>query len=610
MRKSKRKLQETLPSLGKILRRLWPEIVKQKVSILVAIIAMLLEIMARLMDPWPLKFIFDTILLVETQKLSSGEPIQNYHILSLTLFTLSILGIRGLGAGATYFSRVTMATAATQIMTRVRGQLYDHIQNLSLSFHTQAKSGDLITRVTYDIERLREVTVVAVLPLLVNSLTLVGMLGVMLVINWELALISLLVIPLFLFNTTRATRQIQGVAKQQRQREGAMAATAAESIGAIKIVQSLSLQEMLSKAFSKNNSKSLKEGARAQRLSAGLERTVEWLVAISTSLVLWRGVVLVLEGQLTPGDLLVFVSYLKTAFKPMRQLAKYTSQISKATASGERVIELLDTPTEIRDDPNAIPAPPFKGSIQFQRVSFGYRPERPTLRQLDLNIPPGQRVAIVGPSGSGKSTLTNLLLRLYDPTSGEIRIDGWDIRAYQLNSLRQQISVVLQENTLFGVSIRDNIAYGCLGATEAEVIAAAKLANAHEFIQDLPREYDSILGERGATLSGGQRQRIAIARAAIRRAPIVILDEPTTGLDNASQAVVLEALERLIQGKTSFWISHDLSTVERADLILYLEKGRIKEHGTHAQLIEQRGHYAKLYHLQGSRQEETYAVGV
>lgn len=610
MKKAKRNLQETLPSLGKILRRFWPEILQQKGEIGIAVVALLLEIAARLMDPWPLKFIFDTILIVETQKLSRGEPIQDYHILSLTLFTLSILGIRGLGAAATYISRVSMAVAATQIMTRIRGQLYDHIQNLSLSFHTRAKSGDLITRVTYDIERLREVTVVAVLPLLVNSLTLLGMLAVMVVLHWQLALISLMVVPLFLFSTTRATRKIQGVAKQQRQREGAMAATAAESIGAIKIVQSLSLQAMLSQAFSRDNSKSLKEGARAQRLSAGLERTVEWLVAISTSLVLWRGVVLVLDGQLTPGDLLVFVSYLKTAFKPMRQLAKYTSQISKATASGERVVELLDTPAEIQDEPLAIPAPPFRGQIQFYRVSFGYRPGREILKGLDLTIQAGQKVAVVGPSGSGKSTLAHLLLRLYDPTQGEILFDGWDIRAYQIHSLRHQISVVLQENTLFGVSIRDNIAYGCLGATDAEVIAAAKLANAHEFIQDLPQGYHTVLGERGSTLSGGQRQRIAIARAAIRRAPLILLDEPTTGLDNASRASVLNALNRLIQGHTSVWISHDLPTIDHADLILYMEKGRIKERGTHVQLMEQRGRYADLYRLQISRQEGVYAMGV
>ena len=601
--KRKQSLSAVLPSLWRILRHFWPYIRKQRSMLLLAAIATFVEIGARLLEPWPLKYIFDRVLVEELIVGQGGE--RHYHWQLLSFLALAVVAISGLRAAAGYASRVSMALAATKIMTRVRGDLYSHLQRLSLTFHNKAKTGDLITRVTGDIERLREVTVIALLPLIVNCLTLVGMLGVMLWLNWELALIAIAIFPLFALTTVRMTGQIRQVARKQRQREGAMAATAAESIGAIKVVQALSLHEMLESTFSKQNSKSLKEGAKAQKLAAGLERTVETLVAIATALVLWRGAILAIEQRLTPGDLLVFVSYLKTAFKPMRQLAKYTGQISKATASGERILDLLDIAPEVSDRPDSIPAPSFRGNVRFERVSFGYKPDLKALRELDFEAKAGQTLALVGPSGAGKSTLTSLLLRLYDPSSGRISIDGRDIRHYTLDSLRQQIGVVLQDSILFGVSIRDNIAYGCLGATQADIEAAAAIANAHEFISRLPDGYDTILGEGGATLSGGQRQRIAIARAAIRRSPIVILDEPTTGLDNASKQAVGEALDRLTSGRTTFLITHDLTASIAADCILYIEGGCILERGTHAELMAWQGHYARLYRLQTrERQQE------
>ncbi|HBB33750.1 MAG TPA: protein tyrosine phosphatase [Cyanobacteria bacterium UBA8803] len=616
MSRPQKNLQESLPGIDRIVQKFWPEIRKQGFLLAVSSFGLVVEIVAQLLEPWPLKFIFDHIIVADARAISLQIPMlkgANPMVL-LTVFTLAIVGATALRAAAAYIGLVGMSLAATRIVTDIRAKLYAHIQRLSLSFHNQAKSGDLITRVTSDTDRLREVMVTAALPLLVNSLTLVGMVGVMFWLNWELALIGITIFPLFLISTVRITKRIHSLARQQRKREGAMAATAAEAIGAIEVVQALSLEGMLESRFSRQNQKSLEEGARTQQLSAGLQRTIELLVAIATALVLWRGVQLVLQKAATPGDLLVFITYLKTAFKPTRQLAKYTAQIAKAIACGERIIDLLDTVPDIQDLRGAIEAPPFQGAVRFCNVSFAYNPAKGILQNLNFEVQPGQRVALVGPSGGGKSTLVSLLLRLYDPLEGQILIDEHDLREYKLESLRRQISIVLQDSVLFATTVRDNIAYGSLGATDPQIFAAARLANAHDFIMALPQGYDTILGERGATLSGGQRQRIAIARAAVRKAPIVILDEPTVGLDNENEQAVTEALERLTQNCTTFLITHDLTTSQQADQILYIEGGKILERGTHSELMSLGGRYTTLYQLQviidsdRSNQEGSYVL--
>jgi ATP-binding cassette subfamily B protein len=599
-----KKFKAVIPGIGKILRYFAPQIRKQKRLLSTAFVALFAETAMRLLEPWPLKFIFDNVILpgfdVSSVSIVGFENLN--PLVLLTLLTTAHVAISVLRGVFAYSSAVGMAIAATRIMIEIRARLYSHLQRLSLAFHSGAKSGDLLTRVTYDIERMREVTVVAVLPMLTNLLTLVGMLSIMFLLNWELALMAIAVLPIFALSTIRMSGKIHKVARTQRQREGAMAATAAEAIGAIKVVQALGLEEMLESTFASHNKKSLKESAEAQRLRAGQERLVEVLVAIATALVLWRGVQLTLQGAVTPGDLLVFVTYLKVAFKPMRQLAKYTGQIAKATASGERIIDLLKTVSDVRDTRGAVPAPPFDGELCFESVTFAYDgSEQGLLRQISFIAKSGERIALVGPSGGGKSTLVSLVMRFYDPLEGRILIDGHDIRSYTLDSLRRQVSIVLQESVLFAATVRENIAYGSLDATQEQIEAAAQLANAHDFIMALPQGYDTVLGERGATLSGGQRQRIAIARAAIRNAPIVILDEPTTGLDNESEQVVNDALARLTAGKTTLLISHDLCAAETADQVLYIEHGEVLERGTHAQLMRQNGGYARLYQLQVSR---------
>lgn len=599
-RKRPKTLKAALPGLQRIVQRFQPQIRKQGILLTISTVGLFVEVFARLLEPWPLKLIFDYLLLPNPNVAPLSIPFLDTTNAStmLVITALAIIGVAGLQAIAAYISLVGMSLAASRIITEVRADLYAHLQRLSLSFHYKAKSGDLLTRITSDIDRLRDVTVTAAVPLLVNTVTLVGMVFVMFWMDWELALISLAVLPLFILSSMTITQKIHSVAREQRKREGALAATASETIGAIKVVQALSLEDMLEDLFSRENEKSLEEVARTQQLSARLQRTVELLVAVATALVLWRGVHLVMRGSATPGDLLVFISYLKTAFRPTRQLAKHIAMISKATASGERIVDLLDLVPDVRDQRGAIAAPPFQGRVRFQNVCFGYEPNHPILDHLSFEVKPGQRVALVGPSGGGKSTLVSLLLRLYDPFAGAILIDHHDLRKYKLSTLRRQISIVLQDSILFGVSVRDNIAYGALGATDEQIKAAARLANAHEFIMALPDGYDTLLGERGATLSGGQRQRIAIARAAVRKAPIVILDEPTVGLDNENEHAVNEALRRLTQSCTTFLITHDLRTVTDADLILYIEKGRILERGTHTELLRLGQRYATFYQLQ------------
>lgn len=537
-----------------------------------------------ILRPWPLKFVFDTIL-----KGGTGAM--------LPLVALAILLIAVFDGLFEYGQNYFMTTVGQKTVSAIRRDLFSHIQRLSRSFHDARQSGDLLIRLTGDINLLRDLMIDSVIFVIDRMLLIIVMVSVMFWMDWQLTLIALAIIPALSLLVFKLSGQIRNAAKKQRRRESEIAGILSEKISAIRVVQAYAREAYEDERFSTRNTASLNAGLKTTRLETKLGRLVEIILAIGACGVIWLGVKKALAGVITPGDLIVFISYLSGLYKPIRKLADLTSRISKAIVCGERILSILETEPEIKDSPDAVVAPHFRGEIVFDEVEFGYKPGEPVLRNLSFTAKPGQTVALVGLSGAGKSTIINLLIRFYDPWKGRILIDGQDIRRYTLTSLREQVAMVLQESVLFNTTIQENIAYGKLDASMEEVITSAEAANAHEFIEKLGDGYDTVISERGESLSGGQRQRIAIARAIIRNAPVLILDEPMTGLDAESETKVRTALKRLVTGRTCFLITHHMETVSEADMALVIENGSIIAQGTHWELLGKNQKYRRLYAL-------------
>jgi subfamily B ATP-binding cassette protein MsbA len=452
--------------------------------------------------------------------------------------------------------------------------------------------------VTTDIDAVQDFIMTALLGMVANALTLVGMIGVMLYVDWRFTLIGLSIAPVLFAVVYSYTRRIKKATRAVKKQETELLSNVAEVLTAIHVVQAFAREDYQDRRFDYESRLSVEAGLQARGMKAKLPPIVDIIVAGGTCLVLGYGAHLALSGRITAGTLIVFLLYLTKTYKPMRDLSKMANTVSKAGVSYERVQEVLAIESAVRDLPGARVAPPFKGLIEFDRVTFKYGGEHPVLKDVSFRIEPGQVVAIVGSSGAGKSTIASLLPRFLDPASGQVRVDGTDVREFTLKSLRDQFSFVLQDTLLFRASIWENIAYGRPDAAPEDTVRAAMLANAHDFISKMPQGYATMVGERGMSLSGGERQRIAIARAIVRNSPILILDEPTTGLDAASEQAVVEALQRLMEGRTSIVIAHHLGTIRHADVIYVLKDAEIVERGTHDALLARGGAYAELYELQ------------
>ncbi|MFQ5565299.1 MAG: ABC transporter ATP-binding protein [Paracoccaceae bacterium] len=569
-------------ALGRLFRRMRPHLRPHRATLALAALAMIGATAMEIVRPWPIKIIFDGLLIPQYRPdrvMTAALEITGGGDWLLATASLAILVVAVVGGLLTFAQSYLIASVGQKVVAAIRLDLYRHIQRLSHSFHDQASTGELLSRLTGDVRMMRDLLINAVVYVSARILVIGGTLLVMALMDWRLTLAAVAVLPALFWVAARFGRRIKGAARKQRRKEGKIAKVMGESVSAITVVKSFAREAYEEARFARENASSVRAGLVATRLEAHMDRVVQVVLALGACIVIWYGVTRVRAGALSPGDLLVFSAYLTALYKPVRKLAAMTGRIAKATASGERLLEIFDLVPDVREAPDAVAAPRFRGEVRLDAVDFAYPGGAPVLSRASLHIAAGETVALSGHSGAGKSTVGRLLLRFYDPGQGRVTIDGRDIRAFTLDSLRDQVAVVLQESVLFATTIRDNIAYGRLDASFDDIREAARKAGADAFIEALPDGYDTVVGERGATLSGGQRQRIAIARAILRDAAILIFDEPLTGLDTETAADVAAALARAAHGRTTLLIAHDDATRSIADRVVRVAEGGFTEAG-------------------------------
>jgi ABC-type multidrug transport system fused ATPase/permease subunit len=569
---------------------------------LIAILAaMIVETIANLAAPWPLKVIIDDVaghghsspVFSRIESALAGTQKMNLAV----LMALSFLLIAIIGAVAGYIDNYITESVGQRVAHDLRMRTYHHLQRLSLSYYDTHTTGGILSTITTDIQTVQSFASSSTLDIVVDLLTIVSMLGLMFWLNWDFTLIALGVTPILLIFVFRFKKAVKKATREVRKQQSEIVSVVQQDLGSMQVIQAFGLQDHQEKELGTVSQAVIDAALKARRVKSLLSPIVSIVGAACTAVVLWRGAWLTVNEVMTVGALTVFLAYLTKFFKPVKDLATSTNAIAQVAVAVDRIEEVLDADNLIveRDDPVEIKN--VAGKIEFSNVSFGYT-EKPVLSNLNFTINAGQFIGIVGPTGAGKSTVVSLIPRFYDPLLGSIKIDGVDVRDMKLSHLRDQIGYVLQDTVLFRATVAENIAFGRPGASEDEIIAAAKLANAHEFIMQMPGGYRAMVGERGSTLSGGQRQRIGIARVMIRNSPILLLDEPTAALDTESERLVVDALERLMDGKTVIAIAHRLSTIRDADRIMVISRGTVAEMGSHDELMAADGLYAALHSAQ------------
>jgi ABC-type multidrug transport system fused ATPase/permease subunit len=570
--------------------------------LIVIFIAMLVETAMSLAGPWPLKIVLDSVIghhpMPHWVTRIVGPNIADHKMGLAAMAAAMIVIIALLDSIATYIDNYYTESVGQYVANDLRMRVYHHLDRLSLGYYDKQQTGNLLSTITTDITTIQNFASGATLSIFVDILTIIGMLGLMFWLNFDFALIAVAVTPFLLLFVMQFKKAVKRATHEVRHRQSDIVAVVQEGLESMRVVKAYGREQLEEEHLKQASQAAVDAALKARKIKSLLSPVVSVVVALCVAFVLYRGSSLILHNVMTIGALTVFLSYLNKFFKPVQDLAKMTNSIAQAAVGVERVQMILAADEMIPEKPDAREPDAVRGEITFEKVAFAYKPDSPVLKEIDFKIEPGQLVGFVGATGGGKSTVASLIPRFYDATSGRVLIDGTDVRDFKIKALRNQIGCVLQDTVLFAGTIAENIGYGRPGATREEIVAAAKLANADEFIAKMPKGYDSAVGERGSTLSGGQRQRIGIARAIIRNSPILILDEPTAALDTESEKLVMEALENLMKGRTAIAIAHRLSTIKDADKIVVFKDGFVHEQGTHDELLQINGLYAELYRIQ------------